>query len=257
MNYYTETYELPCGYKTDEGFIYTHVEVREMTGNEEDILTDRKKLRNGSAINALLAACCKLTTEPDPDSGDKPEKPESASLVLNQNIAKSLTQGDRLTALLRIRQISYGNMYTFEYTCSECSKKNSFKVDLSTVELKKMENPSLRVYDVTLPRSKDVLTFQISTGVEEMKMQKMSEQSPGSEATINLAARLVSVNGDTVSPINYLKKLSVTDRQVYRDAVEKVEGGLDLTMEPECLGCGAVTKMEMPIQESFFSAKSE
>lgn len=251
MRYRTEVFELPCGFVSEEGGFFPYLEVREMTGAEEDILSDRRKVKNGSAINQLLASCCKLLADQD----------GNAKLDITEEMARAMTQGDRMAALLWVRKVSYGDKYVFTLKCSNdsCSKKNTFELLLSTLDLVKMKEPLKRVYDVSLPSSKDTVTFKISTGVEEQKMERMREQNSGKEATINLAARLVSVNGKTVNPIEYLVALTVTDRDAYRKAVEAVEGGIKTRIEGpdfECRSCGQDLSTDLPIQESFFSPTS-
>ena len=250
MNYKSEVFKLPCGYLDENKFLYTHIEVREMTGREEDILANRKAKSHMNKFSEIIAACCTLTTASE-DSATRP------SLGLTIPVANALTQGDRMFAFLKIRQVSYGNSYKFQFTCDTCNNKNTFEVDLNTIESKEMPSPDVRHYDCTLPSCGDVLTFKISTGEEEIKMFKMLESNPSSEPTINLASRLLKVNGETVSPISYLKQLSVRDRQYYRDEVEKVEGGVETSLSVECGSCGSSFNLEMPIQESFFLPTSE
>lgn len=69
----------------------TELELREMTGTEEELLTNQRLIRSGEAINQVLRNCfVRLGEKTDPDLSE----------VMN------LLSGDRLFALVRLRQIS-------------------------------------------------------------------------------------------------------------------------------------------------------
>jgi hypothetical protein len=79
------SFELPSG---------TELELREMTGAEEELLTNQRLIRSGEAINQVLRNCfVRLGEKTDPDLSE----------VMN------LLSGDRLFALVRLRQISLGD----------------------------------------------------------------------------------------------------------------------------------------------------
>ena len=251
MNTIDEVVELPCGYITQEGDLYTHARVREMLGSEEDLLSNRKKMLSGDAIEEVLAACTTLVFHKE--SGEA-----TAELEVDKDMVRGMTQGDRMLLLLTLRRVTYGNVYQFAIKCPYCTKKNDVEVDLSTLDLVPMKDRRLRVYDVTLPRSGDVIKFKITTGHEERKMQRMLEQNKDSDATINMACRLVSVNDETVSPIKYLKTLTVPDRTAYRKAIKDAEGGVNTELQGlECTSCQSDLSMEIPLTESFFLPTSE
>ena len=106
------SFELPSG---------TELELREMTGAEEELLTNQRLIRSGEAINQVLRNCfVRLGEKTDPDLAE----------VMN------LLSGDRLFALVRLRQISLGDEVELELSCpnSACRMTNFVTVNLDTGE---------------------------------------------------------------------------------------------------------------------------
>lgn len=254
LTFNVETFKLPCGYFDEQtALLYTHIEIREMTGREEDILSDRKKLRSGTSINQVIANCTTLIMQPE---GDKIE----TKLKLTPETALNLTQGDRMFVLLKLRQVSHGDDYSFEINCPHCDKKNAATIKLSEIPSKEMANPRIRNYDFEVPNSSggvDILTFKISTGHEEIKMQKMVEQNPDKLASVNLAARLLTVNGEAIRPIQFLQDLPSRFLDAFRAKVIEVEGGVDTRLKDlHCVSCQSQIDIDLPMQESFFLPQS-
>jgi hypothetical protein len=79
------TFELPSGIEAD---------LREMTGAEEEILTNPRLIRSGDAINQVLANCVTRLGE---------NKAPSVKDILD------LLSGDRLFLLVRLRHVSLGD----------------------------------------------------------------------------------------------------------------------------------------------------
>ena len=84
------TFTLPSG---------TEIDLVEMTGTEEDLLTNQRLMRNGEAVNQVLANCTRRLGE------------NGAPTVKG---ILSLLSGGRLCALVRLRQISLGDEVDLE-----------------------------------------------------------------------------------------------------------------------------------------------
>ena len=87
-------YELPSGIE---------IELKEMTGAEEELLTNQRLIRNGEAINQVLRNCTVRLGEN--------EKPAVNDIL-------DLLSGDRLFALVKLRQISLGDDVELEPTAA-------------------------------------------------------------------------------------------------------------------------------------------
>ena len=103
------TFELPSG---------PEIELREMTGAEEELLTNQRLIRTGDAVNQVLANCIlRIGENAEPAMTD----------VLN------MLSGDRLFTLVRLRQISLGDEVELDLVCpnTACRAKNHIVVNLN------------------------------------------------------------------------------------------------------------------------------
>jgi len=263
MHLNSETYELPCGFLVTDGeakHLYTHVMIREMTGVEEDLLTDEKKIITGQAFHDILAACCTLI---NPESGKK--------LQLTPERVLDMALGDSMFSLVKLREVSHSSMFKFALKCRNkfCQKTNNFEVDLAQLPVKKMSDPLIRSHIFSFPddEAKDgetAITFKIADGHTEQKMKYLLDQHPNEKMTVNLAARTVSINtGKDKEPrfFPYLKRLPKRIRLAYFRAAEKVEGGIDLSMDKQtintCKYCDTKFTEDIPLDDpNFFYPES-
>ena len=127
----TETYTLPLSGKI--------AVVRGMTGHEEDLLTNKKLMKTGKAIDKILASC---TVELD---GKKPTEMDMTML----------NSPDRTFLLVKIRELSYGEIIeNAEIKCrnTDCGHRMYFDIDLTTLEVKEAEEKDPdKEFEVTLP----------------------------------------------------------------------------------------------------------
>src|SRR6056300_1411827 len=85
------------------------IDIRAMTAKEEDILTSRAYIKNGTVLSKLLHSC-----------------------VINKQInLDDLISGDRNALLVSLRITGYGADYDIEVDCPECGAKNKSTFDLS------------------------------------------------------------------------------------------------------------------------------
>ena len=245
-------FKLPCGYITEDGQFYTYIKVRVMTGEEEDNLSNNHRRNGHRWLDDLIAGCCTLTTSPE-------DVENIATLELTPEITRDMTLGDRFVALMRIRQVTYGKKYRFEFDCESCGAKSKYDLDLNSLELDPMPEPRVREYTFKLPMKGDEIKYKVATAKEEAMGEKYLKQYKNSGPTANLACRLLTVNGEQITnPMKYFKSLTVPDRNAFRADMTLREGGIQTKLEGiECRSCGQTVDMELPIQQAFFSPTSE
>ena len=120
------------------------IELREMTGAEEEILTNQRLIKSGEAINRVLQNCITKL-------GDE-EK-------VSQDMVLDLLSGDRLFALVKLRQISLGDEVELESICSNagCRMTNYLTVNLEELEV--TPYPEEREFTFQLPGSGQSVRF--------------------------------------------------------------------------------------------------
>jgi len=216
-----DSFELPCGYLDPDGNLHTDVEVREMTGEEEEILA-AKNMPVIKKLNKILARCTDaIGTFRD-------------GLDI-ERIIPDLTQGDRVYLLFAIRRASLGNDMPLFIKCPQCEQESHVVVDLSELEVKKMADPKVRVYTETLPKTKKTVVMKVLTGRGEEAISKAA-QTGKDIISFAILTRIESMDGRPAS-VRDLKTLPLADRNFLRDVWEDHEGGIDTEIKVTCAQC--------------------
>ena len=216
------SFELPSG---------TELELREMTGAEEELLTNQRLIRSGEAINQVLRNCfVRLGEKTDPDLSE----------VMN------LLSGDRLFALVRLRQISLGDEVELELSCpnSACRMTNFVTVNLE--DLKVTPYGEEREFAFKLPGSKKAVRFGYLDGHKEKRLASLREPN----ITSAMLIRLLDIDGKAPSKKS-LAEMSMRDRNALRQEMSRVDAGIDTSVETECDGCGTKIRTRLEAEPAF------
>jgi hypothetical protein len=238
-------FELPCGYIDPEGRLHTSVEVREISGDEEDLLA-ADKMPQTKKISELLARC---TSRVGVYSG-----------ATARHVMPGLTMGDRTFLMFAIRRVSLGDEYPFVDKCPNCEQSQLFMLDLSELEITAMPNPMKRNYELTLPKSKKVVGWHVMVGKDEEVLGRFSKAG-FDNVSLGILVRLDTFDGKPVdlSPkagkpasLQVVKSLGMQDRNALRDAFEEFEGGIETTMDMVCPSCGFEFSRELDVGQTGF-----
>jgi len=206
--------------------------LRELTGAEEELLTNAKLLRSGDSINQLLRNCLV-------------QLGEQADVTINAVL--DLLAGDRLFMLVKLRQISLGDEMTLRLTCpnTHCQGINMVPVNLE--DLPVTPYPTEREFTCTLPGSGQVVRFGYLDGHKEKRLAALPE------ATISqgMLIRILDIDG-TAPNKKTVTEMSLKDRQALRQAMLAVDGGVDTTVETVCEHCGQPLRTRVEADAGFF-----
>lgn len=240
--------DLPCGYIDGEGKLYQQMIVKEMGGDEEELLVGKGDIV--SRLNQIITNC---TTR----FGEYVERADISKAV------SSMTAGDRMTVMIALRRISLGDIYDMRIKCpnSECQKINSFNVNLAEIEIVEMDDPMKREREDQLSSGR-VVNWHVMSADDEAWLSRMKKKK---EKVLSLAmlARIDKIDDvelDRTSKkgyrqsIDYLtKKLTMKERQEIRALFEGVGGTVDTDVEFDCPDCGYEWSADMEVgQASFF-----
>ena len=215
-------FELPSG---------VEIELREMTGAEEELLTNQRLIRTGDAVNQVLRNCIvRLGDNDEPAVKD----------VLD------LLSGDRLFILVKLRQISLGNEVELELTCANpaCRATNLVTIDIE--ELESTPYVEDREFDFTLPGSDRKVRFGYLDGHKEKRLAALKEPSISSAMLI----RLIDIDGAAPSK-KLMNDMSLRDRSALRQEMLRVDAGVDTTVETECETCGTRIRTRLEAEPGF------
>lgn len=237
-------YELPCGYLDQAGNLYKDIVLREIKGDEEDLLGN-STIPAQKKINELLTRCV-VRVGPYTDRG-----------TISQ-IVLDLTVGDRAYLIFAIRRISLGDEYPFKDECPECGAERLYIANLSDLVPKEMPDPKKRFFDRVLPSGKTA-KFHPMTGRDEDRLSKIdkgyvAKGKNNKTDTLSLAILMrLDALDNAVPTLEAVKDLGLRDRNYLRDEFEEHEGGLNTEDELECPECEHVFKRDIDIsQQGFF-----
>lgn len=234
--------ELPTGYLDEDGGLHKTAFLKEITGEEEDILTS-KKMPVHLRFQKILENCVTQIG---------PFKQTDKNWT---KIIKSLVSTDRTFLVIEIRKVSLGSGFAFKVKCPEedCGVIASQTVSLSDFKFMGMKDPTQRVWKGTLPKSKLSYTARVQTGVEEEKVSRLGPEQQKDLMSLAMMARIIELGGKQPVTLDMLKRLGLQDRQHLRDDFKAHEGDIDDDVEVPCPSCGVEFKTSIEIgHPSFF-----
>lgn len=238
------------------GVIYSHdsgfhsketLDIKPMTAKEEDILTSRAYIKNGTVLTELMKSCLM----------DKSINPDE------------LISGDRNALLVSLRITGYGADYEVEVDCPECGARNKQVFDLSSLPIKRLEIEPVELgqnlFEVTLPVTKKSVKVRFLTGIDEKEMmiieqrKKKSGFETTSAITDRLSRSIVSVdNIKDKNKINaFVRNIPARDSLALRSFLDKHEPGVDMKAWMTCTSCHEESEVKLPMGLTFFWPDTE
>ena len=216
------TFILPSG---------TEIELREMTGAEEELLTNQRLIRSGDAVNHVLANCIVRVGE----NGE----------VSTKDVLDMLS-GDRLFTLVRLRQVSLGDEVELDPVCpnTACRTKNHIVVNLNDLPVTPYGEE--REFTFTLPGSGRKVKFVHLDGHKEKRLAQMQEPNISSAMMI----RIREID-DAAPSKKALAEMSMRDRTALRAEMLRVDAGIDTNIECDCESCGTRIRTKLEAEPSF------
>ena len=219
------------------------IKIKAMTATEEDILSSTSLIKSGTAIDQLLKSC-----------------------LVNKNIDPSeLILGDRNALMISIRITGYGSDYPFNSKCEACNSLNENKIDLSDLEIKRLNIEPVQQgkneFSLKLPVSKKTVVFKFLSEKDEKDRKvkndfykKMSSVKMERSVTSFLEASIISIDGitDKNKITHFVKYMPAHDSRILRNYINDNEPGIKMTQDIECKNCGHVNNVLIPINSNFF-----
>ena len=245
----TDFVELPSGGKfySEEHPLHNqeHIEIRQMTAKDEDILTSRALLQKGIAIERLLQ-----------------------NLIINKNIdVNEILVGDKNAIMMAARISAYGNMYETKVQCLYCNTVNDHTFDLSEVRPRTTANSVVSptkngTFVIELPTSKVKVEVRLLNGKDETNLVAYTEKKKqynliDNPITDQMKTFIVSINsvpnGGEIS--SFIDNMPAKDSHYLRTTYIDLVPNIDLTQKIKCKSCFTETEMEVPFTTDFFWPK--
>lgn len=231
--------KLPMGY-ADNGTLVDEIELRAMTGVEEDTLSD-DKLSMSRRLNEIVLNCTeRMGTITDKDQ-------------LRKMIPK-LSTDDQTCILINLRAISIGNNYRYEVVCPSCESLIRIDLALDSLQIRPAKAKTGVISEVDLPSGRKAkirpLLIEDTSRSEEMKLEGEGRVS------MSIWLRMMELDGKPNPTLEDVKGMLYADRIYLREVFDQMEGGVDSELKIKCDHCDKIFTSYLDIARiEFFSPK--
>lgn len=216
------------------------VQVKLFTAREQDILTDQQLAKSGQTVEALLQ-----------------------SIIVNKEVKpRTMLSGDRTAILIKSRQFSLGQQYSFSWQCPSCGNSSKEDINLSSLQYKGQPSQiSEPKFKIVLPVSGKMLQIRLLCGSDQEVVRKIEDNrrkigTPSATITTRLSQMIISVDGQTdPGKINrFVNQIPSRDSKFIRDKYNENSPDVNAQVNLSCKKCDSVRRMMLPITAQFFLA---
>lgn len=224
---------LPGGYWDEHGRLHRSFELSALTGREEELLTTGGTRETASLVTEVLCRCLVRL-------GDfAPVPPE---------VVRGLLVGDRQYLLLRLRQLTFGDVVRANLFCpwAECGARVSVSFSVADVPV---VAPEERAPEFTVPFQGGTVTMRLPTGADQEDLAGQATTDDGVAVT-RLLARCTRRDEDDVAA------LPASVRAELQDHLARLAPRVEQTMDVTCAECGRTFLAAFDIHRYLFGELS-
>lgn len=228
------TVTLHGGYIAADGSIVKTAEVRELNGEDEEIVA-----KTGTAAKALSMllerGLVKIGSEP-----------------VTKAHFDTLLSGDRDSILIGIRCATFGKELVLNSRCYSCNHLQEMTVDLiDDVPVRELNNP-LTDRQWNVETKLGVVTVALPNGVVQKKLMDNIDKTSAEVNTLLLSGCIVSINGSPSFGAATALTLSMSDRAKIVDEIVRRNPGPRLgEVKKACQACGEEILLPLSLTDLF------
>lgn len=208
----TFAFDIEVGYKDDKGETHKEVEIREITGFDEEMITKPEVRSNiGKLVTTLISnVVVRIGTI----------KPADMTRAKWEKIFRELPLGDRDKIMLEIRKQSNGNEIELDMKCPHCKQKIVHIVEIDTdIDYRPLDgNPEAIPFELPKGLRNDegqLCTtgfLRLPNGDDQDQLDSIARKNPGQANTTLLTRVITELDGYGKVSLSDLRKMSVRDR---------------------------------------------
>ncbi len=224
------------------------LQIRHLRVRLQRLLTDKQLARRGEQVTRLLAESTEAVLDAGPyELSDKG--------VLDW---ADVLEGDRLFALIQIRVATHGPSYEFDIPCPTAScDPIEWELDLNDLPVQPLSEDSRTKFiagnrfETHLPHADRTAWFKLLTGKDERARTRLARQLGELGAAIR--SRVVEIDDVEPNRLNdFVDDLSFADADHLLDVFDRVDCGVETTIDVQCPECFAKVEVELPFDRGFF-----
>ena len=241
-------FTLPGGYLTSDGNCYKDVELRPLTGKEEELIADRENSKMvASLLVDILANCTKRIgpmTEISPD------------------VIRNMVIADRDYLLLCLRQLTFGENVEARVRCpnEKCKKLMDISFDITGIKIidKDLGNGFFltELSDTAAYRDREnklhkEIEFRLPTAGDQEEAAKIYPKNQSKALTTLFSRCLVRVGDITEIDENIISSLTILARREIESSMKAQMPVVHLGIEVTCPQCNMQFESPFDIQNFF------
>jgi len=234
---------LPGGVWDASGGLHREVELRPLTGYEEELLADKRAVA-AAQVTAVLSRCVRRIGPLQP---------------VDEAQARDLSVGDRQYLLLKLRALTFGDKVDLSARCpwGDCGEAVDVDFLISDVPIKegRMQARSREIElapavaaDSGFDRAALPVHFRLPTGADQEAVSPLLARNEAAAATL-LLSRCIERIGDAAATLESVQRLSAAARLEIERAMEAAAPGIELTVEAKCPQCGRAFAVPFDVQD--------
>lgn len=220
-------FTLPGGYFHD-GFMHREVDLKPITGRDEEMLAGMGGAGEASFTTAILANCIKRVGNLD---------------MISADVARKMLIADRDFLLMKLYQLTFSEKIEAILTCSACDKKMEIDFLLSEIEVVKknldsqvfvMELSSQAAFEDVEGRKHRSIEFRLPDGGDLEVIEGVKNEA---DAVIKMLSRCVVKVGDKRMEESIARSLSALAQREIEEKMSELAPLVDLDMDLICPEC--------------------
>lgn len=186
------------------------------------------------------------------------------NVVVSENFnIESLYLQDRYYIFIKLRELTKGSKYKFQYKCTSCGQKTIQTIDLNDLNVTnikpKEENDKLEVMNGNLTLEMNHATRKEHKEALKTISKKLNDNQKQVERIIaELAILVKAINTpdgqdipDIKSKMEFIGNLPQGEYNTLQEWKKDNDFGIDLTININCQGCGYEEETVMPLDNFF------
>jgi hypothetical protein len=232
---------LPGGWWDGSGHRHRAVEVRALSGHEEETLVRAAGADSPAAVTAVLSACLVRLGDRAPAGRD---------------VVRALPVADRDYLTLLLRRVTFGDLVRVHVSCPWAGCAEPVTVDVSLADLPVAEagidGPVHTVRLSAAAGGPGEVDVRLPDGGDQEELTGLALRDP-TAATAALLARVVRRIGTDVAPgPEAVAALTPRARAEVEAELERVAPAVGADVDVRCAGCGRGFVVPLDVRDCFF-----
>jgi len=232
-------------YDGTDGPVNGIVNIRPMTGEEEQILATPRFVKKGTALNMIFSKCIRENIKPE-----------------------NLLSQDRTFLLIYLRGISYGTDYEVQVRCPDTDRQFSTTVDLDSLIVTRCpDDYGPNSLQGVLPKSELPFTYRLAKGKDESDLQQYRETRMKSFSDNSLDDTLIFRIAQLVNSVRnitdkeelkvLIRNLPIQDVNYIRNLINEPPFGMQTKVSILSPYSNEEFEIDLPLDSGFFFPRNK